>query len=425
MKRLKRLIVPILIFTFMLSFPLLGGTTGKIAGIITDKTTGEPLPGANVIVIGTSLGAATNIDGEYTILEVQPGTFDLQITSVGYKKVLVKDVKVNIDQTTRVNIDLESQAVEVGEVVVTAEKPLIKPDVATSVVSITDEQIRELPVTNVTSALALQAGVSGGGNYINIRGGGPEGILVQVNGVTLRDPRDQTVDLQLPISSLKEVSINRGGFNAEYGEVQSGIINVVTREGKKDSYSARFQVRLNTPQAKYWLAPGITDLNNKKSYALRPFFDPAVCWTGTGTSVADGGWDYYTRSKYPTFQGWDAVSQQLNAQGVNLTPTAAQRAFEYEIRKKQLNNQPDYDIDAGFGGPVPLISNTLGNLRFYASYKGSRTMLIWPLSRPDYKFNEGTLQINSDITPSMKLQFYGLYGNELTQRANWNSSNLE
>jgi hypothetical protein len=301
MKRLKRLIVLILMFTIMLSFPILGGTTGKIAGIITDKSTGEPLLGANIIVLGTSLGAATNLDGEYTILEVPPGKYDLQITSVGYKKVIVKDVNVNIDQTSRVNSEMMNEAIQVGEVVVTAEKPLIKPDVATSVVSITDAQIRELPVTNVTSALALQAGVSGGGNYINIRGGGPEGILVQVNGVTLRDPRDQSIDLQLPISSLKEVSMDRGGFNAEYGQVQSGIINLITREGKKDSYSARFQVRLNPPQAKYWLAPGITDLNNKDSYALRPFFDPAVCWTGTGTSVADGGWDYYTRSKYPTF----------------------------------------------------------------------------------------------------------------------------
>ena len=425
MKRLKNLILVILLFTIASVSPVWSGTTGKINGVITDKATGDPLPGANVIVIGTTLGAATDLNGEYTILKVPPGNYDVKISSIGYQNVIIKDVVVNIDQTTRLNVSMTSETIEVGEVVVTAEKHLIKPDVATSVVAIDDKQIRELPVTNIAGVLGLQAGVSGGGNYINIRGGGPEGVLVQVNGITLRDPRDQSIDLQLPLSSLKEVSIERGGFNAEYGQVQSGIVNVITREGKKDSYSARFQFRVNPPQEKYWLAPGVTDLNNPMSYALRPFFDPAVAWTGTGTSVEDGGWDYYTRSKYPAFQGWDAISQQLNAQGVNLTPAAAQRAFEYEIRKKQPNNQPDFDIDAGFGGPVPFVSDALGNLRFYASYKGSRTMLIWPLARPDYRFNEATLQLNTDITPSMKLQFYGLYGDQLTERANWSSTNLE
>lgn len=421
MDKLKLSVLFFLTLILAYGSPGWAGTTGKIAGTVVDKETGQPLIGANIIIEGTSLGAATDVNGHYTILEVPPGTYKLKVSYIGYRNTIISHVIVNIDQTARVDISLELEAVNMGELVVVAKRRLIKPDVATSVVAITSSQIHELPVTNVAGALSLQAGVSGGGNYVNIRGGGPEGILVQVNGVTLRDPRDESVDLQLPLSSLKEISVSRGGFNAEYGQVQSGIINVVTRQGNKDSYSGRLQVRVNPPQRKYWLAPGIHDLNNPMSYALRPFFDPAVCWTGTG----NGAWDYYTRSKYPNFQGWDAVSTQLNAQGINLTPAAAQRAFEYEIRKKQPNNQPDFDIDAGFGGPVPLVSEALGNLRFYASYKSTRTMLIWPLSRPDYRFNEGTFQLNSDITPTMKLQFYALYGDELTEKANWNTSSLE
>jgi outer membrane receptor protein involved in Fe transport len=442
MKRLTRLIISILSFTIMISFPLFGGTTGKIAGQVVDKTTGGPLPGVNILVIGTTLGGATDIEGQYTILEVPPGRYDLQVSSIGYKKITVKDVHVNIDQTTRVNVDMVSETIEVGEVVVTAEKPLIKPDVATSVVAISDDQIKALPITNVVSALGLQAGVRGGwgglygyaqkapylsqntqgvyqrgnievGGGLSIRGGGGEGILFMMNGVTLRDPRNNEPDTRIPLSSIKEVSIERGGFNAEYGQVQSGIVNVVTREGSRQNYSGRFQIRMSPPAAKYWLAPGVVDVNNPMSYALRSFFDPEVCWTGTDN------WDYYKRSKYPVFQGWDALSEQLNAQGIILTPAAAQRAFEYEIRKREINDQPDYDIDAGFGGPVPFVSDALGNLRFYASYRSSRTMLVWPLSRPDHRDYDGTIQFSSNISSTMKLQISALYGERFTERQNF------
>jgi outer membrane receptor protein involved in Fe transport len=239
--------------------------------------------------------------------------------------------------------------------------------------------------------------------------------LFNVDGVTLRDPRNNEPGTRIAISSVQEVSVERGGFNAEYGQVSAGIVNVVTKQGSKNNYSGRAQFRISPPAAKYWLAPGIVDVNNPMSYVLRPFFDPTVCWTGTG----NGAWDAYTISKYPTFQGWDAVSQQLIASGIYLTPAAAQRAFEYEIRKKQPNTEPDYNIDAGLGGPVPFVGSSLGDLRFFGSYRSNRSMLVWPLSRPDYRDYDGTLQFTSDITPTMRLQVSGLYGQVFTERQNW------
>ncbi|MCL5021484.1 MAG: TonB-dependent receptor, partial [Bacteroidetes bacterium] len=421
------------------------GTTGKIAGTITDKASGEPLPGANIVVVGTMLGASTDVNGQYTILEVPPGTYRLQVSFIGYRKTFVEDTRVYIDQTARVDVALESEAVQASEVVVLAERRLIKPDVATSVIAISANQANQLPAVGVVSALGLQAGVQGGwdgalgyasrpsflstyyssatfdrgnvqvGGGLSIRGGGGDQILVNVDGVTLRDPRNNEPYTRIALSDVKEISVERGGFNAEYGQVRSGVVNIVTREGGRSSYSGRFQVRVAPPQSKYWLAPGVVDLNNPMSYALRPFFDPAVCWTGTG----NGAWDFYTQKKYPVFQGWDAVSQQLNAQGINLTPAAAQRVFEYEIRKNQLNNQPDYNVDAGFGGPVPLVTSMLGDLRFFASYRSNRSMLMWPLSRPDYRDYDGTFQLISNISPTMKLQINGLYGETFTERQNW------
>ncbi len=442
MNHLKRVVASFVVLIFASGYPLIAGTTGKIAGTITDKTTGEPLPGVNVVVMGTSLGTSTDLNGQYTVLEVLPGTYRLQVSLVGYKKVVVEDVTVHIDQTAHVDVALQPEAVQAGEVVVTAERHLIRPDVATSVTSYDANQAQQLPTVNVVSVLGLQAGVQGGwggppggasapafytqnyttgsvqvGGGISIRGSGGDQILFNVDGATLRDPRNNEPETRIAMSDIQEVSVERGGFNAEYGQVRAGIVNVVTREGGKASYSGRLQVRLAPPQPKYWLAPGVYDINNPMSAALRPYFDPAVCWTGT----TNGNWDQYTQDQYPTFQGWDAVAQTLNAEGYNLTPAGCQRAFEYEIRKKQITNQPDFNIDAGFGGPVPVVSDALGNLRFFASYRSNRSMLVWPLSRPDYRDYDGTFQLNSDISPTMKLQFNGLYGETFTERQNWDT----
>lgn len=418
MKQLKKLIAPILLLTIAMSSPIWSGTTGKVTGTVTDKATGEPLIGVNIIIVGTSLGAATDVDGRYTILEVPPGNYQVQITYIGYRKIIVDNVRVFIDQTSRVDVTLESEAIQVGELVIVAERHIIKPDVATSVVSVSANEIKELPVSSVSGVMGLQAGIRDG----RIRDGGSEKILFMLNGVTLRDPRNNQSAGSVALSAVKEISVERGGFNAEYGQVQNGIVNVVTREGSKKDYSGRFQLRYRPPAPKYWRGSSdIKDISDPMSYALRPWFDDAVCWTGT----QNGAWDEYTRKQYAEFLGWNEVSRILNTDNDpnnDLTPAGAQRVFEYEVRKKQPNNQPDYEIDAGFGGPVPMISEMLGDLRFYASYRSTRDMLVYPLTRPDYRDYDATLQLNSDIAPDMRLRFSALSGKQYTMRANWDNT---
>jgi outer membrane receptor protein involved in Fe transport len=446
MKPLKRMVAPILVLAVALVPPLWSGTTGKIAGIVTDKASGEPLPGANVVVVGTTLGAAADLNGQYTILEVPPGTYSVQVSYLGYRKVTVEDVRVFIDQTARIDVALEPQAIEVGEAVIVAERTTIKPDVATSVAAVSDQEVQSLPINSVVSAVGLQAGIRGGwssflggaaqptfiSNYmrgkvsvqggLNIRGGEGDNILFMLDGVTLRDPRNNEPMTQVALSAVKEISVERGGFNAEYGQVRSGIVNVITKEGSKKGYYGSMQARLSPPSPKYWRGDGILDVQDPYSFALRPFFDPAVCWTGTG----NGAWDEYTRRQYPEFMGWNEVSRILNSDNDptnDLTPLGAQRVFEYETRKKQINNEPDYDIDGGFGGPVPLVSEELGDLRFFTSYRGTREMLLFPLTRPDYSEYTWTMQLTSDITPSMKLRLSGLLGKQFTIRHNWDATN--
>ena len=135
----------VLLFCLILPLSLWSGTTGKIAGTIVDKATGDPLPGANIIVPGTTLGAAADFQGHYTILYVPPGVFDVEISMIGYTKVTVSDVRVLIDQTTRVDVDLAIEAVEGEAVTIVAERALIKKDVATSVVAISNQEVEDLP----------------------------------------------------------------------------------------------------------------------------------------------------------------------------------------------------------------------------------------------------------------------------------------
>lgn len=446
MKQLKRLIAPILLLAIASSSPLWSGTTGKIAGKVIDKETGEALPGANIVVVGTTLGAAADLKGQYTILFVPPGTYALQVSFIGYGKVTINDVRVFIDQTARVDIALEEETIQLGEAVIIAERDIIKRDVATSVVSVSDKEIEELPVSNVVNVIGLQAGIGGGlssqlngaagPSYLSgysrgrvsvqgdlgIRGGGGENILFMMDGVTMRDPRNNEPITKVALSAVKEISVERGGFSAEYGQVRSGIVNVVTKEGSRKGYFGSIQTRISPPAPKYWRGEGIVDIHDPNSYIMRPFFDPAVAWTGTG----NGAWDEYTRRQYPEFIGWNEVSRILNSDTDatnDLTPLGAQRVFMYETRKKQINNQADYEIDAGFGGPVPFVSEKLGGLRFFGSYRGDREMLLVPLTRPDYRDYDWTLQVTSDISPSMKLRVSTLRGKQFTIRHNWDSSN--
>ena len=426
---------------------LWSGETGKIAGRITDKTTREPLAAANVIVVGTTLGAAANLEGEYIILYVPPGTYQLRVSSVGYSTVTVNEVRVYIDQTATVDVPLASALIEGSEIVVVAELPVIKRDVATSVVAVTEEEIASLPVTSVVSAIGLQAGIRGGWggspngaaqptfitNYTrgtvsvqqgpSIRGGSGDNVLFMVDGVTMRDPRNSEPMTKIPLAAVQEINVERGGFNAEYGQVRSGVVNIVTKEGARQGYSGGIQFRFAPPGPKYWKAPGVPDVTDPYSFALRPFFDPAVCWTGTD----NGAWDKYMRAQYPEFRGWNEVARVMNTDNNpnnDVTPLGAQRIFMYEIRKKQINNEPDFDIDAGFGGPVPVIGEALGDLRFYTSYRGNRDMLLFPLTRPDYRDYDWTMRINSDITPSMKLRFSGVLGKQFTIRHNWDGTGI-
>lgn len=397
----------LLLLSLIFSISTSAATTGKIAGTITDAVTGEPLIGVNVILEGSSYGAATDIDGYYTILNIPPGKYNLKASFIGYAPSTILDVEVNIDQTTLIDIRMQEESLEMGEVVIVATQPVVQQDVSSSRANISAQEIESLPTTDANRAVSLQAGIQSGSDGPVIRGGSASQTAYIVNGITMRDERDNTPYTAISMTSVEDIQVQTGGFNAEFGNIRSGIVNVVTKEGDKDKYSFKFIGRYRPANPKHF-GPSYHDPNE---YFMRPFLDPAVAWTGT----ENGAWDEYTQRQYVTFEGWNSISQKSLTDDDptnDLTPEAARRLFLWQHRRDTDIDQGDYEMDMSFGGPVPVVSKSLGNLRFLASYRQNRSMYIIPLATDDYKDFSGNLKLTSDLSTGMKLMVEGLYGRQ-------------
>ena len=211
---------------------LFGAEYGKVTGKVRDAETGEPLIGADVIVEGTELGAASDEKGDYVVLYVPAGSYVITASYLGYDPYTYTQVIVNADQTTNLNFRLKPTVIEVEKVTVIAEKPPIVASQVQSGHSVTSQDIARLPVTTINQVVTLQAGVSTSNLGTHIRGGRNEEITYYVDGIMTKVPHTGAQSTQINASAVEEVTVVSGGFDAEYGDALSGIINVVTKEGQ-------------------------------------------------------------------------------------------------------------------------------------------------------------------------------------------------
>lgn len=216
----------VLFFLMTVNF-IYAGTTGKIAGKIRDSESKEPLLGANVVVVGTNFGAAADLEGDFYINNIPPGTYSVAITMVGYNKVTVEQVIVKIDLTTRLDVDLTSSTVSVGEVVITARQPLITKDLTSSSSIVTSEDIKMMPVETIGQIVNLQAGVVDG----HFRGGRRGEVAYLIDGIAITDAYNGELSVEVENNSIRQMEVISGTFNAEYGQAMSGIVNIVTKDG--------------------------------------------------------------------------------------------------------------------------------------------------------------------------------------------------
>ncbi|HBZ37061.1 MAG TPA: hypothetical protein DEO59_00840, partial [Balneola sp.] len=206
--------------------------SGKITGKLLDAETGEPLIGATVGIKGTTKGAVADIDGNYLMLNVAPGTYTLEARYIGYATLAVQEVIVRTDLTTEQDFLLELEAFEGEEIVVVATRQPVLKDVTSSESRVSSEEIEKLPVQEVSDVIGLQAGVSvdnGGG--IHIRGGRTSEVSYVVDGIRVTDDYDRSNGVRIENESVQELQVISGSFNAEHGQALSGIVNVVTKAG--------------------------------------------------------------------------------------------------------------------------------------------------------------------------------------------------
>jgi len=231
-------------FSLMLFLPLmlLGQQDASIQGTVRDFKTGKPLPGVNVIIKGTYYGAATGSDGNYLITSISPGSYDIEISMVGYKILLKTGVKVEAGAAVTENFDLEQTVLMLGEeVVVIGKKPLFDVDETATLTRISSDDIQNKIVNSVEDILSEQIGVTTVDNEIHIRGGRIDESLFIIDGLSIKDPLSgYGGNLFINAESIDNLEIITGGYNAEYGQAMSGVINIRLKEGR-DKYEGSFK----------------------------------------------------------------------------------------------------------------------------------------------------------------------------------------
>ena len=232
----------VLMLLFIIQVHLFAGVTGKLVGNVTDESTGKPLVGANILLLGTNLGAATDEDGQFIIINIPPGVYNVKVSYISYETVIIEDVKIIVDQTTQLPVELSIQSVQVGEVIVTAKSSMIQKDLTSTISVISRNEIEVLPVSNFTDLLSLQAGVVGSGSNLHIRGGRSNEVAYMIDGMLVQDPLLGGLATNINNDAIQEMSLLSGTFNAEYGNALSGVVNVVTRDGS-DNYSGKIEAR--------------------------------------------------------------------------------------------------------------------------------------------------------------------------------------
>jgi len=431
---------PIFLVAGFLAFaPVFSATTGKITGVVKDAASGEPLTGVNVMVVGTYLGAISGLGGGFDIINVPVGIVSVQASMMGFKKMIKTDLKISVDQIARVNFSLQPTVIEGEAVITVAERDILHKEISSNQLVVSGDQMVEAAgVRTVNQFLSKQPGVTDANN-LTIRGGSAEQTGSMVNGLSFVNVRIGRADATVPLSSIEQVSLLTGGFSAEYGNYRSGLINVVSKSGDRSRYKGQLTYTQNIARMKRF-GQSLYDPSNA---FLRSIMDPTVSFVGTATGwgkiYSDANQAAYMLQQYQTFGGWDAMRDTYNkgkaadkqvksidlylysawmhtvvpdfaaleAKGYTITDAQKQALIDHAFKKEGSDN--DYNLDFGFGGPLPFVGKFLGNTTFYLSNQSTRVNYIQPVIQPSEKTSTTLLTVKSEITKQMTLTLNSIY----------------
>lgn len=338
-------------FTFVVLVLLVGGlnagTTGKLAGRVVDIDSGEPVIGANVMILEKQIGATTDEKGRYIIINIPPGTYEVKAFRMGYQAVTITDVKINLDLTTTINFELKSTDTQIEGITVKAEQQLVEKDITGSEKIITSEDIEQMPVQSVQEIVAVTAGAVGSGQNLHIRGGRANEVVYTIDGMSVSNPVDNGFGMELDMDAVGDMSVQTGGFTAEFGNAQSAIINLVTKSGGPE-YSGKFEVATdhlfdegnNHDQVKFALGgPVIPSGSQHQRDKFTFYFNITGDWSDTRYK------DYYTINEedvlFPWLasKSWEAFGDSLHYYNqINEIVGERNKVWMFEIGDRYLNN---------------------------------------------------------------------------------------
>ncbi len=357
-----------LVWLLALLTPVIAGAqeTGKVQGRVTDATTGQPIAGAQIAIGGTRLGNISNVEGFYFINNVPAGLQEIGAQFIGYQGVTVRQQRVLAGQTLTIDFKLQQSAVQIAALEIIGEtQPLVPRDQVGSKNIVTGQTVDELPVDNVNQIIILQPGVvSGGLKGFSIRGGRSGEEAVFVDGVLIRNFNLGTSNLQIGTNAVAEVDVLTGGFSAQFGEAQSGIVNFVTRTGGR-RWNGAFSMQTDEIMPSEWsVGFNRAELSlGGPVYRNISFFGAL---TANGNRSADAGKIWRDIPIYvPT--GVDTM--------VSYVPAGTTDAREVAIPSLARYDQ---------GGRIPFSQNdqyTLDTKLDYTYGSGSRIFLTGKLSR--------------------------------------------
>ena len=398
-------------FTVMLfiCYPLFSGTTGKITGVVTEASTGLPMPGVNVLIVGTNMGAATDVDGYYLILNVSPGEYSIKASFIGSQSEIVTNVRVSIDRTINVDFSLKEAEIIGEEVVVVADREKIKADVSFTQTAIYAEDMKTIPSSpDLREVIAFAPGVyRNDRGQIEMRGSQMDEVGMYVDGISMQNSRTGVGVLNMPQAGIEEIQIIRGGFSAEYGQAQAGVINVVTKQGKQE-YHGSINARYGPEQQKHF---GSNYFSEDNFYHVGRYLsmDPvnrSMPWTGEENSEIFQGWTNWWND--PTNEKIDKYHPEKSFP-YGTSAEEAREIWKWRHREQDYGTEPDYTIDGTFSGPIPFTSN---KLTFFISGHYDNTIYPFRFSRPDFTEMAFTGKLVYKINNSVKLAYHGMYSSQ-------------
>ena len=405
-----------LAIVFLFTSSIWAGTTGKIAGRVVNSSTGEPLPGANVVVIGTTVGATTDQEGYYFIINLPPGGYDVSASFIGYEKVTQSEVRVLVDLTSTLNFSLNVTAITGAEVTVIAERPIIEADVTGTVLNLGAGYIDRAPIIDLSDAIRQQSGIYNTGETSYLRGGLGTEIDYRIDGASLNSGLLSDNYQRLNITAVQEISILMGGYSAEYGQAMSGVVNVITKEAAtaERSLHGEFVYRMR-PAGQYHWSRNMYDKSLWKytefglahwQAQLEKDGQPAFYSTyfkrfyGPGTEADNSKWD---GTAVPT------AEELLNTYREQITPDPVLGNY---------TERSEHDVEGSiWGSPMKNVSFLLSG-----SYKGG--VNIWPQSTPYNPEYNIQAKINYSLASDKKLSLNllrGWYKSSTYTESNWNN----